>query len=121
MLKKIIKEIKEDDNVIAAYLFGSHGTKRQMPLSDIDICLFTKKNSPKTLLKSYSYGSDLVDISVFDALPLYIQPEVFKGKPLFIKNKDFIARKFAVSFRDYQDSRKYYQNYWKGLKKRLRK
>ena len=116
-----LNELKKKKNVVAAYMFGSHGTPRQNPLSDVDICVFTKDTNKKTVLDIYSYGSDKIDISVFDNLPLYIKPEVFKGKPLFIKDKFFIAERFAKSFREYQDFKKYQDVYWKNLKKRIKK
>ena len=120
-MNKIVEELKKDHSVIAAYLFGSHQTKKQTPLSDIDICLFTKNSDRKTILNLASYGTDKIDISIFDSLPIYVKPEIFKGKPLFIKDKQFIASKFAVSFREYQDFKRYQQKYWKELKKKIKK
>ena len=117
--KSIVRELKRNRAVIAAYQFGSYGTKRHGPLSDVDVCLFTKELTSAEVLNLASYVSDKLDISIFDQLPMYIKPEVFKGKPLFVKNKFFIAKKFAQAFREYQDSRKYYDQYWAVLKKRL--
>ncbi len=120
-LEKTVKELKQRKEVVAAYLFGSHGTPRQNPLSDIDICLFTKKIDFKTLLNLYSYGGQKLDLSLFDNLPPAIQMEVFKGRPLFIKDKYFVAEKFAKSYRQYQDFRRYQEVYWKELKRRTKK
>lgn len=116
-----ITELKKKKNVVAAYLFGSHGTSRQNLLSDVDICVFTKDTNKKTVLDIYSYGSDKIDISIFDNLPVYIKPEVFKGKPLFVKDTFFVAEKFAKAFRQYQDFKKYQETYWNALKKRIKK
>ena len=117
--KQLINELKKNKNVIAAFQFGSHGTSRQTPFSDIDICLFTKDTTKKTILELSSYGTDLIDISLFDTLPMYIKPEVFKGKPLFVKDKFLIAEKFAKAQRAYIDSKKYEEAHWKALRKRL--
>ncbi len=118
MDKTLIQALKNDHRVIAAYLFGSHGSPRQTPLSDIDICLFTRDLLPKTKLELLSFGSEKIDISLFDTLPIYIKPEVFRGKPLFVKDKLFVAEKFAISFRGYQDFKRYQRRYWSALRKR---
>ena len=68
MLKKLVNELKRDKNVMAVYLFGSHGTSKQTPLSDVDICVFTKQFSPKDILHIASFGSDILDVSVFDSV-----------------------------------------------------
>ena len=120
-MKKIIAQLKKNPNVIAAYQFGSHQTKKQSPLSDIDICLFVKDYNKKTLLNVASYGTNKIDLSIFNQLPIYVQPEVFKGKPLFVKDKLFVAEKFAISFRKYQDFKKYQKKYWSILKKSYEK
>ncbi len=119
MIDEILKDAKKDKTIIAAYLFGSHGTKRETPLSDIDICFFTKDIAKKTILNAFSFGGQKIDISVFDLLPPHVKVEVFKGKPLFVKNKYFVAEKFAKSFREHQDFRKYRESYLKAVKRRL--
>lgn len=118
-MKKLIAELKKNKNIIAAFQFGSHQTAHQTPLSDIDICLFTTDTTKKTILELSSYGSDIIDISLFDNLPQYIKPEVFKGKELFVKDKFLIAEKFAKAQRAYLDSKKYEEAHWKTLRKRL--
>ena len=80
-MMSIIKELQRKKEVIAAYQFGSHQTSKQTPLSDIDICLFIKEMDNQTILDLSSYGSEKIDISLFDNLPIYIKPEVFRGKP----------------------------------------
>ena len=120
ILNKTIGELKKHPRVTAAYQFGSHQTKRQNPLSDIDICLFVKDLDNQTLLDLYSYGTEKIDISIFDNLPIYIKPEVFKGKQLFVKDKFYVANKFAISYRKYQDFKRFQKAYWKTMKKRLK-
>ena len=119
MLKKLVQDLKKQDQVIAAYLFGSHGTSKETPLSDIDICVFTKNTDSKTILQVSSFGTEKIDLSIFDTLPIYVKPEVFKGKPLFVKNKLFVAEKYAHAFREYQDYKKYEQQYWETAKKKF--
>lgn len=110
-VNKILQKIKKEKKVQAIYLFGSHGTDREMPLSDIDICFFTEPLSFKELLYLKSFGDAKIDISIFDNLPAPIKVEVFKGKSLYVKNKRIIAEKFASSYRHYQDFNKYRERY----------
>ena|SRR3989338_8806275 len=119
MIETIVKDVKKDKTIIAAYLFGSHGTEKETPLSDIDICFFTKDITRATILNAFSFGDKKIDISIFDLLPPHVKVEVFKGKPLFIKDKFFVAEKFAKSFREYQDFKKYRDAYFKVTRKRL--
>mgnify|MGYP001607062078 CR=1 FL=1 len=117
-LPKLINQLKRKKNIIAIYLFGSHGTSRETPLSDIDLCVFTKTTEKEVLLDVKSYGSDKIDISLFDTLPIYLKPEVFKGKPLFVRDKYFVAEKSAKAFREYQDYKKYEMRFWEMAKKK---
>ncbi len=119
MLQKLVNELKQDKNVMAVYLFGSHGTTRETPLSDIDICVFTRSLTSQDILHISSFGSEKVDVSIFDCLPLYVQPEVFKGKPLFVRDKYFVAEQYARCFRAYQDFKRYELRYWDVLQQRV--
>ncbi len=116
---RIVNQLKRDKNIIAVYLFGSYGTQRQTPLSDIDLCVFTKKITTNEILKIKSFGSEKIDISIFENLPIYLKPEVFKGKPLFVRDRYFVAEKAARAFREYQDFKKYENRFWEMTKKRV--
>ncbi len=118
-LARLVSQLKRNKNIVAIYLFGSHGTSRETPLSDIDLCVFTKTTSKDLLLNIKSYGSDKIDVSLFDLLPIYLKPEVFKGKPLFVRDKFFVAEKYAKAFREYQDYKKYETRFWQMTKKKV--
>ncbi|MBS3168850.1 nucleotidyltransferase domain-containing protein [Candidatus Woesearchaeota archaeon] len=115
---RLVNQLKRDKSVLAVYLFGSHGTRRETPLSDVDICVFTKTTTKSDILNIKSFGSDKFDISLFDTLPIYLKSEVFKGKPLFVRDRYFIAEKFAQSFRQYQDFKKYERGFWDAARKK---
>ncbi len=119
MIDKIVRTLKKDKEIIAVYLFGSHGTPQQTPLSDIDLCVFTKKSTGTKMLQLKSFGSDTLDISVFHELSPHMKIEVFRGKPLFVRDKFFLAECFAEAFREYQDIKPYQDKYLSVLKKSL--
>ena len=120
MEKKLLEELKKDKDIVAVYQFGSYGTKKYNPkLSDLDLCIFTKNPPNKArILELMASGTDKIDLSIFDNLPIYIKSEVFRGKPLFVKDKYFIADKFAKAMRNYWDFQRYQKKYWKQIQSR---
>ena len=96
----IAKEIAKNKNVKAVYLFGSQVSGKVHGLSDIDLCVITDGRDGKF---AYSAG-DNVDISIFDMLPVPIQFRVLKeGKPLVIKDQDFIYNLKIKTIQEYLD------------------
>ncbi len=104
-INKITKEISTNKKVKAIYLFGSYAIDNQRPLSDIDLCIIGKLKE-KDRVKIAGYGSDNLDISFFDELPIYIKFRVFKyGKLLFIKDKKFLHLIRIITLNQYRDFR----------------
>ncbi len=86
-IPEIAKEIAKNKHVKAVYLFGSYASEKQNILSDIDICVITRDDYEDVRIPV----TDNLDVSYFHRLPLIIQFRVFKeGKPLVVKDKDFI-------------------------------
>ncbi len=100
----IAKNISKIKNVEAVYLFGSYARGEIHAKSDVDFCVFLKKEDEKTISEVSSYSSDNVDISFFHMLPLAIRFRVFKeGKPLAIKDKSFIDILKISTWKNYLD------------------
>ena len=100
----IAKNISKIKNVEAVYLFGSYARGEIHAKSDVDFCVFLKKEDEKTISEVSSYSSDNVDISFFHMLPLAIRFRVFKeGKPLAIKDKSFIDIFKISTWKNYLD------------------
>lgn len=101
----IARKIAEIKSVKAVYLFGSYASGKQHALSDIDICVLgnlTEKDENKVLGKA----SDNFDISVFNNLPIYIKFRVLRdGKPLIVKDKNYINNLKIVMIHAYFDFR----------------
>jgi len=52
----------------------------------------------------YGFGSDNLDISVFDDLPVYIKFRVLReGKPLLVKDIEFLNRTKFKTLQEYLD------------------
>ncbi len=88
-IKLLVKELSTYPEIQAIYLFGSQATGKARPYSDVDICIMlVTGTSEKKQSEILSNGSEKVQLSSFDTLPLYIQYRVFKeGKVLFVRNK----------------------------------
>lgn len=100
---KIAKEIAKIKNVKAVYLFGGYAKGAQHSLSDIDICIIGNL-SENEKYRALSPLSDNLDIVFFDMLPITIKFRVFKeGKPLVIKDKEWINRTKLKTLAEYLD------------------
>lgn len=101
--REIVNKIRESVNVKAVYLFGSYAKGEQNESSDIDLCVFGKLKD-KEKREIASYGSDFIDISFFEELPLYIKFRVLKeGRPLFVKDEKFLNAVKIQTLHDYLD------------------
>ena len=92
-IKLIADELKRDE-VDAIYLFGSYARGNAKPISDIDICIITKRDVPKPVKEDIlSNSSKKVDISIFWDLPPMIRFRVLKeGKLLYKKDEIALQR-----------------------------
>lgn len=86
--KNVIEEIKNNSYVDSLFLFGSYSTNTQKPTSDLDITVIFKPNTTENQKTSIlAHGTDELDISDFEELPLILQYKVLaKGK--VIKNEE---------------------------------
>ncbi len=86
--KNVIEEIKNNSYVDSLFLFGSYSTNTQKPTSDLDITVIFKPNTTENEKTSIlAHGTDELDISDFEELPLILQYKVLaKGK--VIKNEE---------------------------------
>ncbi|MFN7182337.1 MAG: type VII toxin-antitoxin system MntA family adenylyltransferase antitoxin [Planctomycetota bacterium] len=92
LIPLLTQSLKEDRDVIFAYLFGSYAQNKTFPLSDIDIALYLHKDiedfySKKLILLEVINKillTDEIDLVILNEAPLYLQFEIIKtGKLLF--------------------------------------
>ncbi|MEW6683035.1 MAG: nucleotidyltransferase domain-containing protein [Nitrospirota bacterium] len=116
VLDCIVAHARDDANVLAVALYGSHARGDARPDSDIDVCLMLEpaRYEPLALSeKKLEYlGLSDADVQVFQQLPLYIRHRVLKeAKFLFVRDED---RLYELAFRTaqaWEDFRPYYQRY----------
>ncbi len=103
-IKPIVDELQREE-VHAIYLFGSHAKGNAGPTSDIDICVITEKEIPRSAKeKIMSNSSRHIDISLFWDLPQTIRFRVFReGKPLYAKEELLLQRLKVATLKSYLD------------------
>lgn len=103
LAEHIARELAAYDDVIAIVLFGSVASGRARKSSDIDICIITTKDIPdSTKSDLLSFGSDIIDISLFYDLPITIRFRVIReGKILFSRDTLALHAITADTVREY--------------------
>lgn len=115
--RKVLKRLKELPNFESlqfVYLYGSQAYGKVSERSDIDICLFYNIDDSEKLhhllYKISGSFPDKYDLHFFQFLPLHIRNEVFKGEPIFIKDKELVhdlARSNYKEFKEFKPRRDY--------------
>ena len=110
-VKRLIERAQRDSDVLAVILYGSRARGEQTSGSDIDVCLVlaSDKVSSEDLLavrERYLAEHAVVDLRIFQQLPLYIRHRVLKeGVVLFCKDVDAlytIACRTAQAYEDFK-------------------
>ena len=111
-----MKIARQDDEVLAVFLFGSAARREEHETSDIDICLILKPGRYSSLGLSekrfeYLKAFDL-DVQIFQQLPVYIRMRVIKeGKNLFCANEDELYQSVFNTITEFEDFRGIYRDY----------
>jgi len=103
-IRPIVEELKRGE-VQAIYLFGSHAKGSARPTSDIDICVITNKDIPRSAKEEImSNSSRNIDVSLFWDLPPTIRFRVFQeGKTLYTKDELSLQRIKVDTLKSYLD------------------
>lgn len=113
------------DTVVAVYLYGSHGTPAQTPLSDIDLAVVADSERELDVLeltgKVAAVVGDDVSVTVLNQAPLPFRFKVLTtGQPLFVFNRASLADFTERTLKFYHDFRPDYEamlrDYDRGLR-----
>ena len=109
-LKELLGELKKNKKINVIVQFGSSVTKKEKPLSDIDLAIITSSEDKKIDIEIFSQTSERIDIVNFNKLPLYIQFEVFKhGKILFVRSKKILMELQLKILKQYLEMSYFYE------------
>lgn len=101
----LVVELQANNAVLGLILFGSVARGCARPFSDVDLCIVTEKKLPDTVrMDLISFGSKMVDVSIFSDLPIQIRFRVIKeGRILFFRDALALHRIKADTVRKYLD------------------
>lgn len=112
-LEKTLDRIKRYENVLAIIIFGSQAKGKATRLSDIDICVvLSDVNRNKALISTC--GSDKMDISFFDELPIYMRYRVFKeGVLVYARDEAKLTGIMGNTLSEFMDFRSTLDEYFR--------
>jgi hypothetical protein len=107
LIHSLVDQLKTLPFVLGVILFGSYARGESTPISDIDLCAIDDSRVPsKERMKALDYCSDLISISLFSDLPLYVQYEVMsEGVVLWLRNEEFFLELKERVVLEYMDTR----------------
>ncbi len=119
-LDNLLETVKQDNEILAVFLFGSTVRNDNHRESDVDICLLMKSGQYTPLelsQKKFEYVKLFdMDIQIFQQLPLYIRTRVIReGKRLFCTDEDELYRIVFRTIREFGDFEHIYRNYLKAV------
>lgn len=118
LLDKLQSKMEEDPDILAVMLYGSYA--RGEEARDVDLCLVlfpdkVQKGFDKRM--EYSYY-DMIDVQVFQDLPLYMRPRIIReGKLLHVKDEDLLYDVAIKTAREYELYRPKYELYLHSIGK----
>jgi predicted nucleotidyltransferase len=118
ILSKLQVKMEEDPDILAVILYGSYA--RGEEARDVDLCLVLFPDKARKGLDKrieYSYY-DMIDVQVFQDLPLYMRPRIIKeGKLLHVKNEDLLYDVAIETAKEYELYRPKYEMYLDSIAK----
>lgn len=118
ILGKLQGKMENDPDVLAIILYGSYA--RGEKARDVDLCLVLFPEKTQNGLNKrieYSYY-DLIDVQVFQDLPLYMRPRILQeGKILHVKDEDLLYDVAIQTAKEYELYRPRYEMYLDSIAK----
>jgi len=125
----LVAYLKSEDDVLAAYLYGSYGTAHQTALSDVDLALlFCRDKRPdlRRLLELEAGVSgvcreDDVNVLALNDADVMLQFRVLEtGRPLFEREPDKVSDFREYVFRIHGDFEPFYRAFCREYDRTLR-
>lgn len=95
--QRVLDSICSRDDVVAAIVFDSVVQGNAKPLSDLDVAILVKPAlSSSAKLEILSHGSEQLDLSIFDDLPLSLQHKVLSEGKVYMSKIDLSSLKISI-------------------------
>lgn len=128
---ELIKMLKEDKDIITAYLFGSYATDKIAPLSDVDIAVLLDRQFPKDnyfdkqldLIGEIAHilRTDEVDIVVLNRAPVDFRYSIISKSTILVEKDNRQRVDFETKAAGkYLDTQRIRDEYYSFLHKRIK-
>jgi len=111
LIPKALTYLQSVPEILFAYLFGSFGRGKQLPLSDVDIAVYLKEPTVVQEKKMEILGTlidilqtDEVDLVVLNNAPLPLQRRILQSKKVVVDHEPFRRHHYeSLTMREYFD------------------
>ena len=127
LINKLRKKLREEKEVLFAYIIGSYATGKNNPMSDFDIALYLEDDKDIFERKLYFNSlitdilkTDEVDIIILNnSSPFFVHHALKNAKLLFSKNEEKRISFLVKNLKEYFDMEYYYQRFKESILKRI--
>jgi len=110
-IPKAIEYLRSRSDILFAYLFGSFGRGRPLPLSDVDIAVYLKEPIDVQEKKMEILGAlidllqtDEIDLVILNRAPLTLKRKILDNKKAIVDNVPFQRHQYeSLTMREYFD------------------
>ena len=111
LIPKALTYLQSMPDVLFAYLFGSFGRGKQLPLSDVDIAVYLKEPTVVREKKMEILGAlidilqtDEIDLVVLNSAPLPLRMRILESKRVIVDREPFVRHHYeSLTMREYFD------------------
>jgi predicted nucleotidyltransferase len=111
LIPKAVIYLQSMPDILFAYLFGSFGRGKQLPLSDVDIAVYLKEPTVIHEKKMEIVGAlidilqtDEIDLVVLNSAPLPLRMRILENKKVIVDREPFVRHRYeSLTMREYFD------------------
>jgi len=111
LIPKALTHLQSMPDILFAYLFGSFGRGKQLPLSDVDIAVYLKESTVVQEKKMEILGAlidilqtDEIDLVILNNAPLPLRRRILESKKVVVDHEPFRRHHYeSLTMREYFD------------------
>ena len=111
LIPKALTYLQSMPDILFAYLFGSFGRGKRLPLSDVDIAVYLKEPTVVQEKKMEILGAlidilqtDEIDLVVLNNAPLPLRRRILESKKVVVDREPFLRHHYeSLTMREYLD------------------
>jgi len=111
LIPKALTYLQSMPDILFAYLFGSFGRGKQLPLSDVDIAVYLKESTVVQEKKMEILGAltdilqtDEIDLVILNNAPLPLRRRILESKKVVVDHEPFRRHHYeSLTMREYFD------------------